>query len=120
MRETLAHALLARHFAIRWPDTLDERLAIAAELLPLAESLGDKELLLRAVHLSIANLLELGDIARRARSLPIGALTVMCAHGERAASAASLLEQAGRHDVAVVIGGPDDWAAAGATLDSGP
>lgn len=35
---------------------------------------------------------------------------VMCAHGERAATAASLFERAGR-ETAVVIGGPDDWAA---------
>ena len=62
---------------------------------------------------------ELGDIARRVTSLPTGALAVMCAHGERAASAASLLEQAGRRDAAVVVGGPDDWAAGGAPLDSG-
>jgi glyoxylase-like metal-dependent hydrolase (beta-lactamase superfamily II)/rhodanese-related sulfurtransferase len=62
---------------------------------------------------------ELGDIARRATSVPTGALAVMCAHGERAASAASLLERAGRTDVAVVIGGPEGWAAGGAKLASG-
>src|SRR5437588_720113 len=62
---------------------------------------------------------ELGDIARRATPVPTGALAVMCAHGERAASAASLLERAGRSDVAVVIGGPDAWAAGGAKLAAG-
>ena len=62
---------------------------------------------------------ELGDIARRATSVPTGALAVMCAHGERAAGAASLLERAGRSDVAVVIGGPDAWAAGGAKLAAG-
>jgi rhodanese-related sulfurtransferase len=62
---------------------------------------------------------ELGDIARRATSIPTGPLAVMCAHGERAASAASLLERAGRSDVAVVIGGPDGWAAGGAKLAAG-
>jgi rhodanese-related sulfurtransferase len=36
----------------------------------------------------------------------------MCAHGERAATAASILERAGRPGVAVTVGGPDDWAAA--------
>jgi glyoxylase-like metal-dependent hydrolase (beta-lactamase superfamily II)/rhodanese-related sulfurtransferase len=36
---------------------------------------------------------------------------VMCAHGERAATAASILERAGRPGVAVVVGGPGDWAA---------
>jgi rhodanese-related sulfurtransferase len=34
----------------------------------------------------------------------------MCGHGERAAGAAGLLERAGRRDVAVLVGGPDDWA----------
>jgi len=37
---------------------------------------------------------------------------VMCGHGERAATAASLLERDGHPGVAVVIGGPDDWATA--------
>jgi hydroxyacylglutathione hydrolase len=36
---------------------------------------------------------------------------VMCGHGERATTAASLLEQAGHHRVAVVVGGPEDWSA---------
>ena len=37
---------------------------------------------------------------------------VMCGHGERAATAASVLERAGRPGVAVTVGGPKDWAAA--------
>ena len=37
---------------------------------------------------------------------------VMCAHGERAATAASILERADRTGVAVTVGGPADWAAA--------
>jgi hydroxyacylglutathione hydrolase len=36
----------------------------------------------------------------------------MCGHGERAMTAATLLERAGRRDIAVLAGGPDDWAAA--------
>jgi glyoxylase-like metal-dependent hydrolase (beta-lactamase superfamily II)/rhodanese-related sulfurtransferase len=36
----------------------------------------------------------------------------MCAHGERAATAASILERAGHPGVAVAVGGPEDWAAA--------
>jgi rhodanese-related sulfurtransferase len=35
----------------------------------------------------------------------------MCARGERAATAASILERAGRPGVAVAVGGPEDWAA---------
>ena len=34
----------------------------------------------------------------------------MCGHGERATGAASLLDRAGHRDVAVLDGGPDDWA----------
>jgi glyoxylase-like metal-dependent hydrolase (beta-lactamase superfamily II)/rhodanese-related sulfurtransferase len=55
--------------------------------------------------------LELGRLAEAADRL--GAVdAVMCGHGERAATAASILERAGRPGVAVVVGGPDDWAAA--------
>jgi len=42
-------------------------------------------------------------------TLPDGPLTVMCGHGERAMTAASLLERAGRQDLRVMLGGPDDW-----------
>jgi rhodanese-related sulfurtransferase len=34
----------------------------------------------------------------------------MCGHGERAMTAASVLERAGRDNVAVLLGGPQDWA----------
>jgi rhodanese-related sulfurtransferase len=44
---------------------------------------------------------------------------VMCGHGERAATAASILERAGRPGVAVVVGGPGDWAAAHEPLATG-
>jgi rhodanese-related sulfurtransferase len=44
----------------------------------------------------------------------------MCGHGERAMSAASLLEQAGHRDLTVLQGGPEDWAdATGRELDTG-
>jgi rhodanese-related sulfurtransferase len=36
----------------------------------------------------------------------------MCGHGERAMGAASLLERAGHHDLAVLDGGPQDWIGA--------
>ena len=52
-------------------------------------------------------------ICRAARpSVPTVPTVVMCGHGERAATAASLLERAGHQDVAVLLGGPDDWATA--------
>ncbi|NUT46002.1 MAG: rhodanese-like domain-containing protein, partial [Saccharothrix sp.] len=55
---------------------------------------------------------ELGDLAGRADEVPREPLVVMCGHGERAMGAASLLERAGHRDVAVLTGGPGDWAAA--------
>lgn len=62
-------------------------------------------------HLPGAVNVELGGLASAAGGVgPVDA--VMCGHGERAATAASLLEQAGRPEVAVVVGGPEDWAAA--------
>lgn len=48
---------------------------------------------------------ELGVLATDTTGLPDGPLAVMCAHGERAATAAGLLEAAGRTDVSVVVGG---------------
>jgi hydroxyacylglutathione hydrolase len=36
----------------------------------------------------------------------------MCGHGERAATAASVLERAGHTSVAILPGGPPDWAQA--------
>jgi glyoxylase-like metal-dependent hydrolase (beta-lactamase superfamily II)/rhodanese-related sulfurtransferase len=62
-------------------------------------------------HLPGAVALELGAFAgdRLPAHLPEGPVTVMCAHGERAMTAASLLERAGREDLRVVHGGPVDW-----------
>ena len=39
-------------------------------------------------------------------------VTVMCGHGERAMTAASLLAARGHQDVSVLAGGPADWVAA--------
>ncbi|MEV6381993.1 MBL fold metallo-hydrolase [Streptomyces sp. NPDC051773] len=55
--------------------------------------------------------IELGSLAARAVDAPEGAV-VACGHGERAMTAASLLERAGHTDVAVLDGGPADYAAA--------
>jgi rhodanese-related sulfurtransferase len=60
-------------------------------------------------HLPGALNIELGSLSTT--STPQGAITVMCAHGERAMTGASLLEQHGHHDLAVLAGGPDDWSA---------
>jgi hydroxyacylglutathione hydrolase len=62
-------------------------------------------------HLPGAVTVELGALAgdRLPAELPQGPVTVMCAHGERAMTAASLLARAGREDLGVVHGGPQDW-----------
>src|SRR5439155_994643 len=54
--------------------------------------------------------IELGGIERT--ELPDGPLTLYCGHGQRGMTAASLLERAGRTDLGVLRGGPEDWTAA--------
>jgi hydroxyacylglutathione hydrolase len=62
-------------------------------------------------HLPGAVAIELGALAgdRFPAELPEGPTSVMCSHGERAMTAASLLERAGRKDLRVARGGPRDW-----------
>jgi hydroxyacylglutathione hydrolase len=62
-------------------------------------------------HLPGAVAIELGALAadRLPATLPQGPVTVMCGHGERAMTAASLLERAGHKELQVVQGGPRDW-----------
>ena len=66
-------------------------------------------------HVPRAEHRELGALAATAGSLPDRPITVMCGHGERAMSAASVLERTGRDDVSVLLGGPREWAAAHGT-----
>lgn len=62
---------------------------------------------------------EFGSLSGADRLLS-GPLTVVCGHGERAMTGASLRTSAGRGDLAVLIGGPDDWAnLTGAPLERG-
>jgi glyoxylase-like metal-dependent hydrolase (beta-lactamase superfamily II)/rhodanese-related sulfurtransferase len=71
-------------------------------------------------HLPGARNIELGALAG-VDDLPAGHLTVMCGHGERAMTGASVLERSGRADLAVLAGGPADWAATyGRALATGP
>ncbi len=49
--------------------------------------------------------------AGRPASVPAGPVTVMCGHGERAMTGASILTGRGHRDVSVLDGGPDTWAA---------
>jgi glyoxylase-like metal-dependent hydrolase (beta-lactamase superfamily II)/rhodanese-related sulfurtransferase len=59
-------------------------------------------------HLPAARHVELGALP--AAELPAGPVVTMCGHGERATTAASVLERAGHRDLAVLVGGPEDWA----------
>lgn len=71
-----------------------------------------------AGHVPGAIHIELGELTRSV--LPDAPITVMCGHGERAMTGASLLERGGRQDVSVLAGGPDDWReVTGADLESG-
>jgi hydroxyacylglutathione hydrolase len=65
-----------------------------------------------AGHLPGACSVELGSLAREAASLAGRPVVTMCGHGERAATAASVLERAGHTGVAVLADGPPDWAGA--------
>ena len=74
-----------------------------------------------AGHLPAAVHLELGSLVDHISSVPPGPLAVMCGHGERAMTAASVLARAGRDDIAVVVGGPADWVSgAGCPLATAP
>jgi rhodanese-related sulfurtransferase/glyoxylase-like metal-dependent hydrolase (beta-lactamase superfamily II) len=74
----------------------------------------------KAGHVPGAVHVELGDLPARAQDTPAGAV-VICGHGERAMTAASLLQRAGHRGLAVLAGGAPDWAAAtGRPLKEGP
>jgi rhodanese-related sulfurtransferase len=64
-----------------------------------------------AGHVAGSVHIELGDLTAHAADVPGGAV-VACGHGERAMTAASLLERAGHTGFTVLAGGPDDYAAA--------
>lgn len=71
-------------------------------------------------HLPGASHVELGALTRVNAGMHDRPVTIMCGHGERAMTGASLLARAGRRDIAVALGGPDDWATAHRRpLDSG-
>ena len=70
-------------------------------------------------HLPGARNIELGALARQAARVAGQPVVTMCGHGERAATAASVLERAGHAGVAILTGGPPEWSAAtGVALDS--
>ncbi len=91
----------------RIPVQRAEELAGTAQVLDVRQ---DREF--ASGHVPGARHIELGALARSAGDLPAGPTVVMCGHGERAMGAASLLARTGRRDLAVLAGGPEDWAAA--------
>jgi hydroxyacylglutathione hydrolase len=62
-------------------------------------------------HLPGARHVELGALGE-VDKLPAGPLVVMCGHGERAMTGASLLQRVGRGDLTVLVGGASDWSEA--------
>ena len=70
-----------------------------------------------AGHVPGSRNVELGDIADT--DLPTAPVALMCGHGERAMTAASLLSRERRGAVTVVVGGPGDWAHHHGALDPG-
>jgi glyoxylase-like metal-dependent hydrolase (beta-lactamase superfamily II)/rhodanese-related sulfurtransferase len=70
-----------------------------------------------AGHVPTSLNVELGALDTTA--MPAGPVAVMCGHGERAMTAASVLAARGRRDVTVLIGGPDDWARTHGPLATG-
>jgi glyoxylase-like metal-dependent hydrolase (beta-lactamase superfamily II)/rhodanese-related sulfurtransferase len=62
-----------------------------------------------AGHVPGAINVELGSLADSV--VPAGPVTVMCGHGERAMTGASILTRRGHRDVTVLDGGPDTWEA---------
>ncbi len=71
-------------------------------------------------HVPGALHVELGSLAEQVPALPDGPVVVMCGHGERASTAASILDRAGFEHVTVLAGGPKEWAAVqGTGLESG-
>jgi glyoxylase-like metal-dependent hydrolase (beta-lactamase superfamily II)/rhodanese-related sulfurtransferase len=61
-------------------------------------------------HIDRALNIELGTL--RDAVLPDTPVTLMCGHGERAMTGASVLERRGRTDVTVRYGGPGEWSTA--------
>lgn len=68
---TLAYALSARHMALIGPDTVTERLALADEVIRLAEAEGKQQLAAAGHFWRMMDVLELGEIAEVDREIRI-------------------------------------------------
>jgi hydroxyacylglutathione hydrolase len=72
----------------------------------------------RVGHMPQAIPQEAGELRKGNPALPRDRLLAAhCGHGERAATALSLLEQRGYTDLALVTGGMDEWRAAGGEVE---
>jgi class 3 adenylate cyclase len=67
----LAFALSARHYALCGPERVQERLAIAEEIVALAERASDRELALEGRAWRIVDLVEFGEPARAAQEIEV-------------------------------------------------
>jgi rhodanese-related sulfurtransferase len=69
-------------------------------------------------HIPPAALIEAGSLPTAELNLPHDRLiTTHCGHGQRAATALSVLERRGYHDLALVTEGVDEWRAAGGSVE---
>jgi hydroxyacylglutathione hydrolase len=74
----------------------------------------------RTGHLPEATWQEAGEVRKGNPDLPRHrVIATHCGHGERAATALSLLEQRGYTDLALVTGGMEEWRAAGGEVERG-
>jgi hydroxyacylglutathione hydrolase len=107
MATWLAAGLPTRHIDLVGPDQAD---------LADGEVLDVRQLSETAVgHLPGAHLVELGSLATtEPGALPNGPVTVMCGHGQRAMTAASVLARSGHdpRDLRVLLGGAEAWQSA--------
>jgi glyoxylase-like metal-dependent hydrolase (beta-lactamase superfamily II)/rhodanese-related sulfurtransferase len=65
-----------------------------------------------AGHIPGATHIELGDLPSRIADVPPGQVAVMCGHGQRAMTAASILQRTGNRAVRVLQDSAQDWATA--------
>jgi hydroxyacylglutathione hydrolase len=73
-----------------------------------------------AGHIPQAKLVEAGEIAlAELQPPPDGLIATHCGHGQRAATALSVLERRGFKHLAVVTGAIDDWRNAGGEVERG-
>jgi hydroxyacylglutathione hydrolase len=63
-------------------------------------------------HIPGATHIELGDLPNRIADVPPGPVAVMCGHGQRAMTAASILQRTGKRRVRVLQDTAEDWVAA--------